>query len=254
MNRKLSLVSAAAGVLAAVVSAPVAAQATWNYATFSQAATNANNFGNSYSSTQSGTTLTVRSYSTTGSGATFANANIGNFGTGSGFGVRNTVEGLAAASPNHAMDNASHLDVLALSFSSPVVVTSLTTGWSSTDSDISLLRWGGAGTPAITGKTTAQLLSDGWQLVDHYANMVDDVSRATGLNSGSANSSWWLISAYSSSWGGASLTDGNDFVKVLASVTALPSGNLTPEPGSMALAGAAGLGLMALRRRRARRG
>lgn len=272
MIRKFSLFGAVVAVLASVASAPAAAQATWNYATFTQGASNANNYGNSWSASQGGTTLRVTGFSN-GSGTTFATANVANYGSGSGFGIKSQTEGLNIGTPQHAMDNSIGTDMLALHFTgagnaeASVVLTSITSGWHNTnsslytcgvngnslcgtDSDISLLRWGGVGTPVIAGKTHAQLLAAGWQLVDHYSNMVDDQARNTGLNSGSAGSSWWLISAYSSSWGGASMTDGNDFVKVLASVTALPSNdNQTPEPGSMALAAGALLATMAMRRR-----
>ena len=119
----------AGGILAAAVlgMASVPAQAiTWNFASFAQGGTNANNFGNSYSSTSEGVTLTVTAFSTTYNAANvnFETANIANWGSGSGFGVRNRDEATAAgglgniSSPNHSMDNAGTTDMLLLSFSS----------------------------------------------------------------------------------------------------------------------------------------
>lgn len=267
---------ALAALAAGLVCAPAAAQSTWNYASFAESGSG---FGNSWSASQSGTTLTVSAFSSTGAGPTFATANVANYGSGSGFGIRNQAETLTATSPNHAMDNSLGTDMLALHFTGgsstevEVVLTSITSGWHNTntsiarttcgpaaqgypntctDSDISLLRWGGSGTPSITGKTQGQLLADGWELVSGYANMPDDASVPTGLTPSSGGSSWWLISAYSSLWGGGEgWTEGDDFVKLLSSVSAftVPQGPGTPEPGSLALAAAAALALHAMRRR-----
>lgn len=249
-------VSAALAALAAgLICAPAAAQSTWNYSSFAQSGSG---FGNSWSASQSGTTLTVNGFSTTGAGSTFATASVASFGSGSGFGIYNQAEGLSASSPQHSMDNNGKLDMLALHFTGAgstdisVALTSITAGWHSTDSDISLLRWGGSGAPTIVGKTQAQLLSAGWELVSSYSNLPDDTPVATGLTALSQGSSWWLISAYSSLWGGGEgWTEGNDYVKLLASVSALtvPQGPGTPEPGSLALAAAAALGLYSMRRR-----
>lgn len=255
MALTFKLSAALAALVAGLTCVPALAQSTWNYASFTQSGSG---FGNSWSASQSGTTLTVNSFSTTGAGSTFATASVANWGSGSGFGIYNQAEGLSASSPQHAMDNNGKLDMLALHFTGAsstdlsVVLTSITSGWYQTDSDISLLRWGGSGTPVITGKTQAQLLSAGWQLVSGYANMPSDSAVATGLSALSQGSSWWLISAYSSLWGGGEgWTEGNDYVKLLASVSTVPTPQApgTPEPGSLALAAAAALGLYSMRRR-----
>jgi hypothetical protein len=286
MSLQTRFLGIAAVALCSVAVSPAWAQSTWTYSTFTEA-TNVGAVGNTFTSTQSSTKLTVTAYST-GSGGTFAAANVGNYGTGSGFGVRSATEIAAATgglvtnvtSPNHSMDNWNGTDLLALNFTNTagtaqasVILTSLATGWHNTatnsfncgsttvacgtDSDISLLRWSGAAAPtAIAGKSIANLLSAGWVLVNNYADMVDDANRATGLTASStaSASSWWLISAYNSSWGStganAALSDGNDFVKVLASVSAVPVvRDSVPEPGSLALVAVALIGITSTRRR-----
>lgn len=281
----------AAGLVTAICAAPAAAQ-TWAYASFTQAATNANTYGNSWSQTQGGTTLTVTAYSTTGTGSAFAAAAIGNYGSGSGFGVHNTAEPSTVVNnittytpPQHSMDNYANTDMLALNFTSTssavsMVLTQLTTGWHNTststglscngaaanciDSDISLLRYdGNLAQPVIAGQTIAQLLTSSWTLVNDYSDMVDDTARNTGLTTNSKGSSWWLISAYNSAWGACKtdaantdctkLSNGDDFVKVLSSVTAVPkvpTQEPVPEPGTLAMAGAALFAAYATRRRK----
>ncbi len=273
--------TALAVTAAAIFSSPVLAQSTWTFATFAENAANAGTVGNSWASTSGTTKLTVSAYSTTGASSAIQAANLANYGSGSGFGVRNSAEIAAAGgvvgnvtSPQHSMDNYTHTDFLALNFTNTstaaavsVVMTQLATGWHNTstttglscggsqlncvDSDISLLRWTGAGGPTITGGSIASLLTAGWSLVNNYADMVDDANRNTGATN-AQSSSWWLISAYNSAWGTGTnttnLSNGDDFVKVLSSITATPSIG-TPEPGSLALAGLALFGVFAARRK-----
>jgi hypothetical protein len=56
------------------------------------------------------------------------------------------------------------------------------------------------------------------------------------------------VSAYNSTLGGQTWTEGNDYVKVLAVGAAVPT--RVAEPGSLALIAAAGLGACVVRRRR----
>jgi hypothetical protein len=259
MRTSFKALAATALAFGALIASPAWAQSTWAYAGFTQNTANANNYGNSWYQTINGTKLTVSAYSSTGSGGAFAAASIGNYGSGSGFGVYSANESLTGtgtgASPQHSMDNNGSTDLLALNFTSgsnqaKVVLTALTTGWHQGDSDISLLRWNKPTDPtSIIGKSISTLLTDGWALVNNYADMVDDTARATGLATTTANSSsWWLISAYNSAWGGSVLDATSDYVKVLSSVSATPTGGAVPEPGSVALVGAALMALVAVRR------
>lgn len=275
MRLSSTLVGLGLGVLCTLVQAQ---STSWSFGGFTETGSG---LTNSFAQTQNNIQLTVTAFST-GSGTTFATANVANYGTGSGFGVRNNtgtgVDGTNCnlanngCSPQHAMDNQSGLDMLLLKFMDtaptpdvalPVVLTSVTTGWANSvqESDISLLRYDGVGAPVVTGKTQAQLLSAGWKLVNNYNDTYNnDQPTPTGQTSTSTASSWWLISAYSAGWGSCGGSTGvtcgdsnntNDYVKMLGSISAIPTGKPdgVPEPGSLVLVAAAA-GLMALRRKR----
>lgn len=198
------------------------------------------------------TTLTATAFSNTAStGTVYATAAINYQGTGSGIGTYNQSEGLSAGSPDHSIDNqGTGSDLIMLSFTSAEVLKSVTLGWAHSDSDFQVLRWTGAGAAtAIAGRTAAQLLTDGWALVNSVnGTATGDTNTTYGINTSNLSSSYWLISAYNSAFGGSNYTTGVDGFKLLAVAAA----GAVPVPGTLALAGLGLLAVGASRRRAAK--
>ena len=81
----------------------------------------------------------------------------------------------------------------------------------------------------------------GWTLINNFTNVGSTGSLTTGAT---VFSSAWLVSAYSSAYGGGAGFDSGNDAFTLATVTTVP------EPGSLALLGAGLLGLLASKRRK----
>jgi len=146
------------------------------------------------------------------------------------------------------MDNSGKTDLLSLKFAAAVKLDSLSLGWYKDDSDVSVLAYTGAAPPpvSISGKTVANLVSSGWSLVANLANVK---ATAPTFNAGGTSSSWWLISAYNSGYGGTAIDGTSDYVKLLSVSNSTPG--KVPEPGSLALMGLAACAAFGLRRRKA---
>jgi hypothetical protein len=192
---------------------------------------------------------------------------------------------LENTTPEHSTDNAQRLDMILLTFSQQVRLTSMSIGWSQTDSDMTVLAYGASttgvgGATSVTtvrnnldgngvsanAKTYSQLTSSGWSLIGDYDNVSavasgGSISGTKSINGGNLYSSAWLIGAYNPLSG--TTYNGSDFVKLLSVVGCAygdtassgcipPPPNQPPEPGSLALFGLAMAGIVTLRRRQKR--
>lgn len=260
------------------------AATTWNFSTCNgtasnQSATNAGNFGNSWScaGATGSNKVTVSAWGGANStGSTGFQTAYASSQGGSGFGIASRSEGVSVAAPNHAADNSPTTsvtpDMFVLKFDTAVTLGEVGLGWSQSDADFSLMAYKGTVSGAtvaaqmdsfIKTKNTTTLTSGGvgagWALIQNsgdadpvsavgYAGSSTDITRP--VNSSNVSSSWWLISAYNSSYGGGSLDALPDYMKLLSVASKnTPSGKV-PEPGSIALLGAGLLGLIATQKRR----
>lgn len=173
-----------------------------------------------------------------------------------GYGICSTGD-TCSTSPTHALDNNGYKESLVLNFGKAVTLNALNIGWRdlSYDSDVSVLAYTGGGTPVYDSTVNYSNLvtTKGWTLVSQLANVAvsTSVNAPSVTFSTAVSSSYWMIAAYNSTFGGTALSDGNDYVKVyaVAGNTTNPPGKVS-EPAALMLVGAAMLGVVGLRRRR----
>jgi hypothetical protein len=281
---KLGLRSVVASALM-LVSASSMAASTWNLDT----CTNQNNvggasgLGNTYycAGTAAGNGVTVSAFGNNSGSTAYSTAFLKQNGSGSGFGVGSQAEGGNGVQyPEHTMDNnpGGQADLILLKFDTAVALDSVTVGWYTSDADITVMAYNGTLTGAndaakaanlIGGKTSANLTASGtWGLIKNVGDggadvavgdtASPDLTRSIG-NSGNVVSSWWLIAAYNSGFGGTGIASPDslkDMVKLMTvaskDVPPPPGGN-TPEPASLALTSLALLGAFGARRRQLRK-
>ena len=199
----------------------------------------------------------------------FTTASVYDWGS-AGLGVVNKYENANDTGP-HAIDNKYGTDAIFLKFSGQVTLSNVKIGFNGTDnggqslagyndSDLSVFAWiGGSSAPSApsvtgVGPTTLTAANSGWQLVGNYADVGANTNNAQSITS-SIYSSYWLVSAYNTSYGtansnqctgtGCNGLDGfNDQFKLLA----VSYDNKVPEPSGLVLLGLALLALFATRR------
>jgi hypothetical protein len=209
------------------------------------------------------------SSSVAGAWSAAALSNHGSWGLGAAA-VGESVSG----QPEHAADNLGRKEAFVIKFDKATSLNSLSVGYWAQDLDITVMAYTG---PAITSASQGMInwgvtnsnartgaANNGWQVLGNYANSVISTgttarssfsesagtSSCTGtatracnqtinlVNSGGLSSSYWLVSAYSSAFGGPQvgtgvLSNGNDYFKLLS----FSGTTAVSEPGALALAG-----------------
>lgn len=197
-------------------------------------------YGNSYSATLDGLTLTVTAWSATGKHGSLETAELEIY-PGYGMGVCSRSEGVNCSNRgnNHALDNQGADDLILFTFSSAVKLDTLNLLQFGGDSDLSL--WAGSGAINLNGMTTGAL---GTTTLIGNSNSAN-TNRTLNLGDVLGGSYDWLAVA-------ARTGQDNDYAKLRA-LTVNPVAQPVPEARTwgMMLAGLGLVGFVASRRNRA---
>lgn len=243
MNIQIKLLSA---TLALALAGAASAATTWTL--------------NTGSVTNGGVTVSATGWANTGSGSPVGSQlleqqTLSLYGGGLGMTNKDACSPSPCAGdeneynqPEHAIDNNGRYEMVLLSFTQAVKLESVKMGWTSNDSDITVMAYNGPGTgsSSLSGNTWAGVAA-AWTSIGNYAN----VGTTTKLvNGGGVSSSYWLIGAYNplaNPGGSVFNSQYYDYVK-LASVATTPGGSV-PVPGTLMLLGLSLLGMLSMKKR-----
>lgn len=230
---RLSILGLTAALMTTLGGVAPAATITFNLESTAQlTATSGSGFGNTFTYQAGGLTVVLSAFGSTGSSGALQTAQLQRFS--GGLGVCNQSEGTGCPSGPHAMDNVGgSTDFLLFRFSGLVDPVSITLGWDGGDMDASY--WiGSQANPSVAGNTVAQFGSIGFG-----SQFVDEGSSVRTFNVAGGTGRSMLVAPQ---WGG------NDDAFKLKTLTVNTSD--VPEPATMAIVGAALVGLGLLKRRR----